>query len=144
MYIHSSAATQVVLCDWMKVAFGFFAGLSTAASSSSRLLIQWSHPWSQWRCSAFCSRLWTWCCGGRAEPGGCNHGPMAPTAAESPKAGLRSSGVSLSSYKPLEVQLLGGSGDLVTTYNWLYNPNCSLPKWPYMAYSFYKEGYKPI
>ena len=29
--------------------------------------------------------------------------------------------------------VLGGSGDLVTTYIWAYNPTCSLPNWPYMG-----------
>ena len=27
--------------------------------------------------------------------------------------------------------LLGGSWDLVATYNWAYNPTSNPPKWPY-------------
>ena len=34
--------------------------------------------------------------------------------------------------------LLEGSRDLVTTYNWAYNPSYNPPKWPSRGYSNYK------
>ena len=34
--------------------------------------------------------------------------------------------------------LLEGSWDLVTTYNWGYNPTYIPPKWPYRGYPNYK------
>ena len=34
--------------------------------------------------------------------------------------------------------VLGGPWDLVTTYNWAYNPTYSPPKWAYGGYPNYK------
>ena len=36
------------------------------------------------------------------------------------------------------LRLLGGSWDLVTTYNWTYNPTYNPPKWPYRGYPNFK------
>ena len=33
--------------------------------------------------------------------------------------------------------LLGGPWDLVTTYNWAYNPDYNHPKWAYRGYPNY-------
>ena len=35
-------------------------------------------------------------------------------------------------------QVLGGPWDLVTTYNWTYNPTYNFPKWAYRGYPNYK------
>ena len=34
-------------------------------------------------------------------------------------------------FPPAERTVLGGPWDLVTTYNWAYNPTYSPPKWAY-------------
>ena len=40
-------------------------------------------------------------------------------------------------HKPFN-PLLGGPCDLVTTYNWAYDPTCTSPKWAYRVYPNYK------
>ena len=38
----------------------------------------------------------------------------------------------------LNVTLLGGPWDLVTTYNWAYNPTYNFPEWASRGYPNYK------
>ena len=41
-------------------------------------------------------------------------------------------------FKALVFGLLGDSWDLVTTYNWAYNPTYNPHKWPSRGYPTYK------
>ena len=40
--------------------------------------------------------------------------------------------------------ILGGPWDLVTTYDWAYNPTYNTPRWAYRGYPRYKSAIIPV
>ena len=78
-------------------------------------------------------------------PLACSAGEAAGGPGSSPEGHAgRGDGICSLVRRSVPLNLLEGSWDLRTTYNWAYNPTYSLPKWPYVGCTSCKYAYKPL